>query len=100
VLSTHVGQLKGTQLLPQQLIEFVFSTSNECSPQVVDWVVPIGRYLGKIITYPAGKYSSYPFDFLTFQTTLYLSYLAGIHRRFTFHFKTCVCFKAGEKEDL
>jgi hypothetical protein len=74
-------------------------------PQVVDWVVPIGRYLGKSITYPAGIYT-YPtlsislFDWYTFQTTLYLSYLAGIDMSFTSHFKTCVYFKAGEKEDL
>jgi hypothetical protein len=72
-------------------------------PQVVDWVVPIGRYLGKSITYPAGMHT-YPtlsislFDWYTFQTTVYLSYLAGIDMRFTSHFKTCVCFKAGERK--
>ncbi len=32
VLWTHVGQLKGAQLFPDQLIEFVVSTSGACSP--------------------------------------------------------------------
>jgi hypothetical protein len=32
VLWTHVRQLKGGQLFPDELIEFVVSTSGACSP--------------------------------------------------------------------
>jgi hypothetical protein len=34
----------------------------------------------------------------TFQISLFLPYLTGIHMRFTFHLTTCDCFEAGNKK--
>jgi hypothetical protein len=41
VLWTHVGQLKGAELFPDQLVEFVVSTSGACSPKVFTRLYPL-----------------------------------------------------------